>query len=345
MILLIYIVLIGPADYYLLKKIGRMSWTWITFTLIVVLFGVGTFWFAYQMKGDQLRLHRVDLIDIDVAGKMVRGTSWANLFSPKGKRYDLSFSSNLSGEMQAKEDSIFLSWLGLPGRGLGGMNPHAAEASTWREPYDFLFNHDGTDCKKMDRVPLLNWSTKSFTVRWSAPWNDDFEFDLREEDELPVGRVTNPLKDQRLENCLLIYDRWAYKLDTLEPGESATIDGIRGRMRLNTLLTERKMLLDDDEKTRESITPYETESTDPAYILRRMMFYKAAGGERYVRLSNRYQPFVDLSNLLAPGRAMLVGQLPADAPAVTNFTVDGQAVESDQHTTVFRFIIPVKVKK
>lgn len=355
-IILLYVLFIGPADYFLLKKIGRMSWTWITFTLIVILFGVGIFSLAYRMKGDRLHLHRVDLIDVDTTYGNVRGTSWANLFSPEGTRYNLAFSCNLPDQIGTENDSNVFSWLGLPGRGLGGMNPRAAEASVWRKPYDIIPDTaDESDPIAMRGVPLLNWSTKSFTARWSGDWLADPEksnslrlaFKLREEDELPVGYVTNPLKNQKLEDCLLIYDRWAYKLGTLEPDETVSIDGIEGRMRLNTLLTGRKMVLDraDEKKLREQVTPYDTESVDPAYILRMMMFYEAAGGERYARLSNRYQPFVDLSNLLAPGRAMFVGRLPADAPAATRLTVDGQPVESDQHMTVFRFILPVDATK
>ena len=340
-ILLLYTVLIGPTDYFLLKKIGRMSWTWVTFTLVVILFGVGIFWFAHRMKGDQLRLHRIDLVDVDTTNHQVRGTSWANLFSPAGQRYDLAFSSNLPDYLENQDRSVLFSWLGLPGRGLGGMNPRAAEGSVWRKPYDFATNHTA-----MDGVPLLNWSTKSFTARWSGKWSGNFAFKLQEKDELPVGEVTNPLKNQTLENCLLIYDRWAYQLGTLGPGESITIDGLQGRIRLNTLLTGRKIVMETgSDKVQEQVDSYDIENTDPAYVHKMMMFYKAAGGEAYTGLANRCQPFVDLSNFLGPDRAMLVGRLPVEAAAVTTFTVDGKPLPSDQHTTIFRFILPVEIKK
>lgn len=236
---------------------------------------------------------------------------------------------------------MLFSWLGLPGRGLGGMNPRAGEGSVWRKPYDFTADHTA-----MQRVPILNWSTKCFTARWSGQWNGDFDFQLKEEDELLIGNVTNPLKDQTLDDCLLVYDRWAYPLGSIGPGESTYVDGIQGRTKLNTLLTGRKMVIDteDNDKFREKVVPYNTESIDPAYVLRMMMFYEAGGGEAYTGLSNRYQSFVDLSHLLGPGRAMLVGRLSSEAPAATQFTVDGEPVKSDQHTTYFRFIIPVEVK-
>ena len=39
-----------------------------------------------------------------------------------------------------------------------------------------------------------------------------------------------------------------------------------------------------------------------------MMFYEAAGGQRYTGLWNAYQDFVDLSTLLKADRAILVAQ-------------------------------------
>ena len=63
----------------------------------------------------------------------------------------------------------------------------------------------------------------------------------------------------------------------------------------------------------EEATPYDQASTDLGYILRMMMFYEAAGGQRYTRLWNDYQDFVDLSGLLKADRAILVAQTPVPA--------------------------------
>ncbi|MEA3342313.1 MAG: hypothetical protein U9R15_20295, partial [Chloroflexota bacterium] len=65
-LVLVYIILIGPVDYFFLKKfVGRMQWTWVTFPLIVVVFSVGAYYLAYYLKGDQLRVNQVDLVDVD----------------------------------------------------------------------------------------------------------------------------------------------------------------------------------------------------------------------------------------------------------------------------------------
>ena len=67
LLVIVYILLIGPGDYFLLRRLGRgMQWTWITFPAIVVLFAVGAYAAAYWLKGDKLRVNQVDLVDIDL---------------------------------------------------------------------------------------------------------------------------------------------------------------------------------------------------------------------------------------------------------------------------------------
>ncbi len=94
-------------------------------------------------------------------------------------------------------------------------------------------------------------------------------------------------------------------------------------------------------------TPYELESTDVGYILEKMMFYQAAGGRRYTRLWNSYQQFVDLSNLLKAGRAILVTETPlpaAEGHEGAELLRGGKPLAGphDQHRTIYRFVFPVK---
>jgi hypothetical protein len=119
-----YILLIGPGDYFLVKKLlGRMELTWITFPLIVASVCAAAYGFAYWAKGDRLGINQVDLVDVDTASPsgMVRGTSWMSIYSPRTASFDLSVRPlPLAGD-DAPQADVLMAWLSLPGN-LGGIS-------------------------------------------------------------------------------------------------------------------------------------------------------------------------------------------------------------------------------
>src|SRR5690606_7063330 len=86
-----YLLLIGPGDYFFLRKINRgMEWTWVSFPTIIVLVSLGIWWTATWSKGTDIKLNHVEVLDIDLDAHLVRSTSWFHLFSPESKRYDIT---------------------------------------------------------------------------------------------------------------------------------------------------------------------------------------------------------------------------------------------------------------
>lgn len=336
--ILLYIVLIGPVDYFLLRRFGRLEWTWFTFPLVAVAFSLAAYWLAYELKGDQVRLNQVDLVDVDTATGQMRGTTWANLFSPRAQRYNLSLLPRLPDGETADPTDVLFSWLGLPGSGLGGMSATTAGASIWRQAYDF-----NSQLNAVQGMPIQVWSTKSVTSRWSGRRSDAIEADLTQQEDFPSGRLTNAL-DFPLSDCLLVYDRWVYSLDKMGPGESVAIGATTQRAELKTLLTGRRFVADEEkDQIQPQTTPYDLSSKNISHILRTMMFFKAAGGLQYTRVSNAYQPFVDFSDMLGPETAMLVGAAPEEQHGATLLRDGAPLVsDTDRHITVYRFLIPVE---
>ena len=88
----LYILLIGPGDYLFLKKVlKRMELTWITFPTIVVTVSLLAYFAAYRLKGNDLLVNKVDVIDVDQAGGLVRGRTILSLFSPQNRDYNVGF--------------------------------------------------------------------------------------------------------------------------------------------------------------------------------------------------------------------------------------------------------------
>ena len=351
----LYLVAIGPGDYFLVRKLlKRMQWTWISFPAIVVAFCVGSYVLARWSKGDEVRLNQVDLVDVDTESGQLRGTTWATVFSPAMERYDLSVKPKLLDGTSLDGAEVVVSWLGLPGTGLGGMNPSTAPPAGWREPYDFSPRLD-----ELQRVPVPIWATKSFTARWRATSSDYPTAALVRNGQVPNGTITNTL-DFPLNRCLLAYGNWAYELGSLAPGESVRVGPTKMRRELNSLLTGRKLVFEQSgtlgDVVRETAVAYDRGSGDEAYILRAMMFFGAAGGHFYTGLSNSHQGFVDMSRLLQTDRAVLVAWVGGDddddqaggcAGAELSLSRRGEPLEvrPQRHLRVLRFVFPVAEKE
>jgi len=338
MLVFAYIFWIGPIDYLIVKRIfRRMELTWVTFPLVVVLVSVGAYALARWMKGDDLLVNQVDLVDVDVQSGLLRGTCWLNVFSPRVASYDIDLRPRLPDGGEAETAHRLLSWMGLPGEGLGGMHSQAADPLLWARPYGFQ-----TSLDRLIEVPIQVWSTKSFVQRWSVSDYDSTQVidpQLSTRGGFLEGAITSRL-DVPLENCLLAFGRWAYPLRTLEPGETFRIDPLRDPRMLQAELTGRSTF-GVAESDRAKNLGYDLYSDDPVKILRQMMFYKAAGGAAYTRLYDRDQSFVDLSDHLELGRAILVGfvQRPAARLQLNGKTPAGPR---NRHWSCLRFVIPLE---
>jgi len=337
-LILVYSLLIGLGDYFLVHRIlRREGLTWITFPLAVVAFSAIAYLLADRFRGDAVLANQVDLIDVDVEGRRLRGTTWANLYSPRVDRYDLAFRPEHPGDGPIE---ALTAWLGLPGDALGGMDPRAAEPSIWRSRYDFSVGLDA-----MSGVPVQVSSTKSLTGRWEARAGSEMESRLREDERLPVGTITNRL-GLPLSECLLAYGSHAYELGELAPGESIEVGPLLRLREFKSLLTDRLLVFDEEkEDYHTEATPYDRGSTDAAYILRAMMFFEAAGGKSYTGLSNRYQGFVDLTDALKTDRAVLIGRARTGSPphGATLWCNGAPMPESQvRRTTYYRFVLPVE---
>jgi hypothetical protein len=284
-------------------------------------------------------VNQADLVDVDADSGLVRGTTWLNILSPRMESFELSLAPQLpNGQTDANAQSWF-AWFGLQGDALGGMNRRGANPMIWTEQYSFT-----PDLRAMRGVPIQVWSTKSFTGRWSSSTAEFPRAELSEEDQSLAGSITNTLGFP-LKNCFLVHDRWVYELSTLAPGQSVVVDQYLKRSELKTFITGKKMIF--AEKYRQEVKPYESASADVPYILRIMMFYNAVDGQSYTSLDNSYQTFVDMSELLKTGRAILVAEGPnqsLDKYHGAALMRDGKSRTDpmDKHVTLYRFVFSLK---
>jgi len=338
MLVVIYILLIGPGDYFFVKRfLQRMELTWVTFPLIVASVSVGAYWLAHWMKGDQLRVNQVEIVDVDTTHDQVRGIIWTHFFTPRVAEFNLSIEPRYPGDQLLNDSSRLVAWLGLPGYASGGMQATASRGSMLERGYSF-----NDSLSEMRGLPVQLWSTKTITARWEAEVASSMPSELRRVgEEMLRGSVVNELQVP-LDDCLLLYGPWAYRLGRVAPGDTLQVgDDIQPRT-VKTMLTSATAGDTTEARTAEDGTVrFRDAQTDVARLVKAMMFFKAIDGSRYTGVLNRYQSTIDLSHLL---RQQNLAILLARCSTGGSQWLDGAEPlrsDEDRRWTYYRFILPV----
>ncbi|HVK09440.1 MAG TPA: hypothetical protein VM597_11750, partial [Gemmataceae bacterium] len=235
--ILIYIILIGPVDYLFLKKVvKRLEWTWVTFPVIVVSVSAAAYFAAYALKGRDLKINKVDVVDIDLAGRRVDGQTWFTLFSPRIHDYSLGVEPAgaaadggpawSAGTVASAKDTV-ISWHGAVER----YGSRSSGSGFFDKRYSYQTAGDPDDPNRdlyaagIERVPIQVWTTKAFTAKWTAPIHPEkppVVADLglaKGSDTYLTGSITShlPLTENPTDIALMWRGK-VFKLDDLPTG-------------------------------------------------------------------------------------------------------------------------------
>ncbi len=332
LLIALFIVLIGPGDYLFLRRVvGRMEWTWLTFSVVVLGFCGLAFFLTGWTKSKQVEVNQVELIDIDAISRDIRGTNWVHMYRPSTSTTNVEIGSENSLVGPLKER--WLGWQGLPGPGLGGMQNNS-DLGLYKRDYTCVVDPQGSHIVSL---PVQSAATRTLIARWTGSLPETPGSSLRQSPNTDalLGTFTNPL-DVPLRACVLLYGDWAYLLErSLEPGESISVEDDMREKTIRGYYTRRREQGSDDVNV-----PWNTTDTDLERIMGMMMFYEVIGGEPYATLTNDSQRWLDLSSNLKLGQAVLVGH---HREATTPLIVDGEPVKNyDKQLTTIRIVFPVE---
>jgi hypothetical protein len=91
LLLVVYLVVIGPFDQWWLKKIGKQMLTWITFPSYVVLFSLLIYFIGYKLRAGETEWNELHIVDILPRGEKVdlRGHTYISIYSSVSETYPL----------------------------------------------------------------------------------------------------------------------------------------------------------------------------------------------------------------------------------------------------------------
>ena len=197
----LYILLIGPGDYFFLKKVlKRMELTWITFPTIVLTVSLVAYYAAYVLKGNDLLVNKIDVVDIDQEAGIARGNTWISFFSPQNRDYsmhaiptpldakDTPAAATGSGGDTARAPAgteVVMSWFSVPEDQFAAMGNSSRRFSFGGSGYAYE-PVGGVEFLENVRIPI--WSTKCITAQWFGPAAPLVESDLQQAGNRPRGR-------------------------------------------------------------------------------------------------------------------------------------------------------------
>lgn len=199
--LLAYILVIGPGNYLLLRRIGRLEWAWLTIPLTVVLFAAGLYLAGFGLRGGQSQLNQIAVVQ--GAEGETRGvvTAYLGMFSPLRSSYALRFpADSLVSETRGFDD--------LSARPLEPVSDDTGVA--------------------VSNVLIDVASVRMLLVETPLALPVQVQSALQNSAGGPLGEVRNTGATP-IEQAIVIYNGAFQDLGTLAPGAGVTIDFSRAQ--------------------------------------------------------------------------------------------------------------------
>jgi hypothetical protein len=196
-LLVAYIVLIGPVNYLVLRRLGRRELAWLTMPALIGVFAVAAYVFGASLRGTDILVNEVALVRGAPGTDAGQGQVYLGVFSPGRGTYQLEIPGGalLTAPMSQEMG-------GMPGAG----------------SLDVL---QGDPARVRD---LAVGFSSIRTIRADTPLPaPNLAIDLRLEDRHLKGTVTNH-SSSTVEGVAVVLGASVAKLGDLGPGASTTVD-------------------------------------------------------------------------------------------------------------------------
>ncbi|MBZ4664949.1 hypothetical protein [Mahella sp.] len=199
-LLLIYLAVVGPINYFVLKRFDKREWMWFTIPLLVLAFSGGIYAAGYTVKGDDVITNTISVINIKDDGNAANVDNYIGVFMPRKGDYTISTGKDVL----------------LAINGNDNFDPY-------NDPYARLSNSQTSETARIVQaksvqgdpayIEMYNasvWIMKTFSMKEVIPQFGGFKTDLYYRDGKISGTITNtlpyPVED------MAIYTPYAYQI-------------------------------------------------------------------------------------------------------------------------------------
>lgn len=196
-----YILLVGPLNYLLLRRFDRLAWAWITIPMLTLAFSGLVFGLSYQLRGSDIIVNQLSLLELSRDGRVTDSRTYVGVFSPSRQAYDVTV-----------EGRPLLRPLGE-----GNYNPWSGEvrAGTMRVIQ--------SEPAQVSGLTVNQWSIQSFVAETQLVEPPQIDADLNVERERITGRLVNQSADT-IEDAVILFNTDFQKLGDIGPGQAVDIN-------------------------------------------------------------------------------------------------------------------------
>jgi hypothetical protein len=323
LLLLAYLVVIGPLDQYWLKKINKQMLTWITFPTYVVLFSLLIYFIGYKLRSGEMEWNELHIVDVTPHGERAdfRGRVFCSAYSPANARYPVASDetfSTLRGEVSS-----------------AGAQEISRAAVRQRG--------DGFDAELT--VPV--WTSQLFVNDWWRQGASPLNVSVAERDSGFDVNIENP-SGKKIPQAQLIVDGRIYFLGDITKGRKDTLlrnggTALQGQVQSQVnnfagVVQQRQSQFGGTEGGR--ITDIFNSTVAASFL----DLAQTTGDQSQPWTPGYWSRFVtspgfDLTSLMQRGDAILVAWMPEDTivPTINKFSP-----RYSKKNTVLRVVVPVQ---
>ena len=279
-----YLVVIGPLDRYWLKKINRQMLTWLTFPAYVAFFSLLIYFIGYKLRAGETEWNELHVVDILPKTRQahLHGWTYGSIYSPANARY----------EFQGDED--FSAFRGEFGGGSSGRH--------WME-------QRGNNFLASVSVPV--WTSQFFASDWWRTGLPPLSVSLRPGANGWTAEVRNE-SGQPIEHLFLVMNERLHELGNLAAEEAKTFE-----VEPSQGIALHQFVNEHSGRFQEAINRRRNPLSGNAWEVIQDI-PRAAVAASFVEESE-YQPLLlpfgqDLNAALRPGQALVLAWMPEHSP-------------------------------
>ena len=294
LLLLVYLVVIGPLDQWWLKRIGKPMLTWITFPCYVVLFSLLIYFIGYKLRAGETEYNELHVVDVlrNENRAELRGRTYASIYSPSNQRYPLESRQKFAT---------------LRGEFLGAGGGQGTDRTTVLQ--------SGDSFKAEVFVPV--WTSQLYVSDWwqaaplpleveVTPRDDGWEITVHNRTDRPVRAAQLVVEDMLLPIGEIPAGQKKKVTVTREKASSLSDFVTRQGQNFMGVVTRRQRAF--GESTSGQISDLANASMAASFIT------QVTGNQPYGRMGFVVPPGLDLSHVVEQGNAVLLAWMPDYAP-------------------------------